>query len=55
MDFGNDYTIIDLDSSRYFEKIWHEGLLANCNIEFGIRRKQLDWLLSSISQGNSTG
>ena len=55
MVFGNDYTIIYLVISRYFDKIWHEGLLAKCSIEFGTRRKQLDWLLSSISQGNFIG
>ena len=49
MDSGNDYTIIYLDISRYFEKIWHEGLLAKCNIEFGMRGKELDWLQSYLS------
>ena len=31
MDSGNDYTIIYLDISRYFENIWHEGLLSKCD------------------------
>ena len=49
MDSGNDYTVIYLDISRYFEKIWHEGLLAKCDIEFGIRGTCLDWLKSYLS------
>ena len=48
MDSGNDYTIIYLDISRYFEKIWHEGLLAKCDVEFGIRDSHLDWLKSYL-------
>ena len=42
MDSGNDYTIIYLDISRYFEKNWHEGLLAKCDIEFGLRGNHLE-------------
>ena len=49
MDSGDDYTVIYLDISRYFEKIWHEGLLAKCDIEFGIRGTYLDWLKSYLS------
>lgn len=49
LDSENDYTIIYLDISRYFEKIWHEGLLAKCDVEFGIRGKHLEWLKSYLS------
>ena len=31
------------------EKKWHEGLLAKCDVEFGIRGKPLDWLKSYLS------
>ena len=45
---GDDYTIIYLDISRYFEKIWHEGLLAKCDVEFGIRGSELLWIESYL-------
>ena len=48
MNSGDDYTIVYLDISRYFEKIWHEGLLAKCDVEFGIRGAQLHWLESYL-------
>ena len=48
LDSRDDYTIIYLDISRYFEKIWHEGLLAKCDKEFGIRGRHLDWLESYL-------
>lgn len=49
LDQGDDFTVLYLDISRYFEKIWHEGLLAKCDKEFGIRGKLLDWLRSYLS------
>ena len=49
LDSGDDYTVVYLDISRYFEKIWHEGLTAKCDAEFGIRGKHLDWLKSYLS------
>ena len=49
LDSGNDYSIIYLDISRYFEKICHEGLLAKCDGEFGIKGKPLDWLKCYLS------
>lgn len=48
-DSGDDYTVIYLDISRYFEKIWHKGLLAKCDTEFGIRGKHLAWIKSYLS------
>ena len=49
MDFGDDYTMTYLDISGYFEKIWHEGLLAKCDTEFGIRGEHLNWLKTYLS------
>ena len=40
--------MVYLDISRYFEKIWHEGLLAKCDVEFGIRGSLLTWLESYL-------
>lgn len=45
---GQDFTVVYLDISRYFEKIWHAGLLAKCNKEFGIRGPLLNWLESYL-------
>ena len=50
MDSGDDYTVIYSDISRYFEKIWHEGLLAKCDTEFGIRGVHLNWVNSYLSE-----
>ena len=36
LDSGSDFTAIYLDISKYFDKIWHEGLLYKCRHEFGI-------------------
>ena len=44
LDQSEDFTIVYLDISRYFEKIWHDGLLAKCKAEFGIRGQVLRWL-----------
>ena len=49
LDDGEDLTIVYLDISRYFEKIWHEGLLAKCQQEFGIHGNVLNWLQSYLS------
>ena len=48
LDQSEDFTIIYLDISRYFEKIWHNGLLAKCKFEFGIRGQVLSWLRSYL-------
>ena len=48
LDNSEDFTIIYLDISRYFEKIWHAGLLAKCKLEFGIRGQVLSWLKSYL-------
>ena len=49
LDDGDDFTIIYLDISRYFEKIWHVGLLAKYQVEFGISGNVLNWLESYLS------
>lgn len=54
LDEGQDFTIIYLDISRYFEKIWHEGLLAKCSSEFGIRGNLLNWLKCYLSGRQQT-
>ena len=48
LDDSEDFTIVYLDISRYFEKIWHSGLLAKCKIEFGITGSALRWLESYL-------
>ena len=48
LDQSEDFTIIYLDISRYFEKIWHAGLLAKCKYEFGIEGRVLCWLESYL-------
>ena len=52
LDAGNDFTVLYLDISRYFERIWHAGLLAKCNKEFGIGGALLQWLSSYLSDRN---
>ena len=49
LDQSEDFTIIYLDISRYFEKIWHSGLLAKCKLEFGIQGPLLCWLSSYLT------
>ena len=48
LDRGMDYTVIYLDISKYFDKIWHKGLLKKCEIEFGISGTLLKWLGSYL-------
>ena len=49
LDSGNDFTAIFLDISKYFDKIWHKGLLHKCKNEFGIKGSLLNWLESYLS------
>ena len=49
LDSGDDFTIIYLDISRYFEKFWHDGLLAKCELEFGISGNVLNWIKSYLT------
>ena len=49
IDTGHDFTAVYLDISRYFDKIWHKGLLHKCKYEFGITGNLLNWLTSYLS------
>ena len=49
LDKMEDFTVVYLDISRYFEKIWHEGLLAKCETEFGITGDVFYWLKSYLT------
>ena len=49
LDSGEDFTAIYLDISKYFDKIWHKGLLYKCKNEFGITGSLLNWLKSYLS------
>ena len=48
LDTGRDFTAIYLDISKYFDKIWHTGLLHKCKQDFGITDTLLDWLTSYL-------
>ena len=48
LDKCNNFTAIYLDISKYFDKIWHTGLLYKCKNEFGIQGRLLDWLQSYL-------
>ena len=52
LDAEQDFSIIYLDISRYFEKIWHDGLLAKCKKEFGISGSLFSWLKSYLGGRN---
>ena len=45
---GQDFTATYLDISKYFEKIWHRGLLFKCEHAFGISGRLLEWLTSYL-------
>ena len=49
LDEEKDFTTIYLDISKYFEKIWHAGLLAKCEKEFGLTGNLLAWLKSYLT------
>ena len=48
LDEGHDFTAIYLDISKYFDKIWHRGLLVKCENDFGITGSLLRWLDSYL-------
>ena len=48
LDKNMDLTTIYLDISRYFDKIWHAGLLAKCKYQCGIMGDLLKWLESYL-------
>ena len=49
IDTGHDFTAIYLEISRYFDKIWHKGVLHKCQHEFGLTGNILKWLTSYLS------
>ena len=49
LDSGRDVTAIYLDISKYFDKIWHEGLLYKCKNEFFISGSLFSWLKSYLT------
>ena len=49
LDSGRDFTAIYLDISKYFDKIWHTGLLHKCRHDFGITDSLFYWLNSYLS------
>lgn len=48
LDTGKDFTAIFLDIAKYFDKIWHKGLLFKCKNDFGLSGKLLEWLESYL-------
>ena len=54
LDKGQDFTTIYLDITRYFDKIWHAGLLAKCEKEFGLKGNLLKWLGSYLTDRRQT-
>ena len=42
LDMGRDFTAIYLDISKYFDKIWHDGLLYKSKHDFGITDSLFD-------------
>ena len=48
LDENMDFTTIYLDISRYFDRIWHEGLLVKCEYQCGITGNLLKWLKSYL-------
>ena len=49
LDEGRDVTAVYLDISKYFDKIWHDGLLYKCKNEFFISGPLLSWLESYLN------
>ena len=49
LDSGREFTAIYLDISKYFDKIWHDGLLEKCKSDFGLTGTFLTWLQSYLT------
>ena len=49
LDEGQDITHIYLDISKFFDKIWHKGLLFKCEHDFKISGSLLEWLTTYLS------
>ena len=48
LDEGQDFSVIYLDISKYFDKIWHKGLIFKCKNYCGISGNLLSWLTSYL-------
>ena len=49
LDQKQDFTIVYLDITKYFDRIWHVGLLYKCQTDFCITGTVLDWLNSHLT------
>ena len=49
LDKGHDFTAVYLDVTKYFDKIWHQGLLFKCENDFSISGSLLGWLKSYLT------
>ena len=49
LDEGRDMTAVFLDISKYFDKIWHDGLLHKCKNDFLLSGTNLQWLGSYLT------
>ena len=45
---NKNFTAIFLDISKYFDKIWHDGLIEKCEIQYNISGSLLAWLISYL-------
>ena len=48
LDNHQDFTVVYLDISKYFDRIWHQGLLFKCKQQCGISGDILPWLESYL-------
>ena len=45
---NKNFTAIFLDISKYFDKIWHDGLIEKCKTQYNISGSLLTWLISYL-------
>ena len=45
---NQNLTAVFLDISKYFDKIWHEGLIEKCKVQYNISGSLLAWLKSYL-------
>ena len=43
-----NFTAVFLDISKYFDKIWHDGLIEKCKTQYRISGSLLEWLISYL-------
>ena len=44
-----DFTAVYLDVTKYFDRMWHEGLLFRCEHDYYITDSLHDWLKSYLT------